>query len=96
VGCAVDKYKARLGNMLDASESRDTPLVSAEPSREFNARELALVQQYSESPSTILGGHENDDLIEVEKVQNVNQLAVLLLFSELAFVLLQAHKGELV
>jgi hypothetical protein len=82
--------------MLDASESRDTPLVSAKPSREFNAGELALVQQYSESPGAILSGHEDDNLVEVEEVQNVDQLAVLLLFSELTFVLLEANKGELV
>jgi hypothetical protein len=82
--------------MLDASECRDTPLVSAKPSREFDAGELAFVQQYSESPCAILSGHEDDNLVEVEEVQNVNQLAVLLLFSELAFVLLEADKGELI
>ena len=70
--------------------------MSAKPSRKFNARELALVQQYSERPGTILSGHEDDNLVEVEEVQNVDQLAVLLLFSKFAFELLKADKGKLV
>ena len=83
--------KARCGNMFDASECRDTPLVSLEPSREFNAWELAFVQQHSESPGTIFCGHEDDNLVEVEKVQNVDQLAVLLFFRKLALVLLETN-----
>jgi hypothetical protein len=82
--------------MFDASESRDTPLVSAEPSRKFNARELALVEQHGKSPGTIFCGHEDDNLVEVEEVQNIDQLAVLLFFSKLALVLLEADKCKLV
>ena len=70
--------------------------MSLEPSREFNAWEFAFVQQHSESPGTIFCGHEDDNLVEVEEVQNVDQLAVLLLFSKFAFELLQADKGKLV
>jgi hypothetical protein len=49
-----------------------------------------------ECPGTILSGHEDDNLVEVEEVQNVDQLAVLLLFSKFAFELLKADKGKLV
>jgi hypothetical protein len=75
---------------------RDTPIMSTEPARELNARKLALVQQHGQSPGTILCGHEDNNLVEVEEVQNVDQLAVLLLFSELALVLLEADQCELV
>ena len=70
--------------------------MSTEPSRELNARKLALVQQDSESPGAILGGHKDDNLVEVEEIQNIDQLAILLLFSKLALVLLEADKRELV
>ena len=70
--------------------------MSTEPARELNARKLALVQQHGQSPGTILCGHEDNNLVEVEEVQNVDQLAVLLLFSKFAFELLQADKGKLV
>ena len=70
--------------------------MSTEPSRELNARKLALVQQDSESPGAILGGHEDDNLVEVEEIQNIDQLAILLLFSKLALVLFEANKRELV
>ena len=70
--------------------------MSTKPSRKFNARELALVQQYSERPGTILSGHEDDNLVEVEEVQNIDKLAVLLFFGKLALVLLEADKCKLV
>jgi hypothetical protein len=70
--------------------------MSTEPSRELNARKLALVQQDSESPGAILGGHEDNNLVKVEEVQNVDQLAILLLLGELALVLLEANQCELV
>ena len=70
--------------------------MSAKPSRKFNARELALVQQHGKGSGTIFRGNEYNNLVEVEEVQNVDQLAVLLLFSKFAFELLQADKGKLV
>jgi len=70
--------------------------MSTKPSREFDARKLALVQQHGKSPSAILCGHKDDNLVEVEEVQNVDQLTILLLFCEFTLELLEANQCQLI
>ena len=86
----------RHGLKFGASECRDTPLMSTKPSRKFNARELALIEQHGEGSGTIFRGNEYNNLVEVEEVQNIDKLAVLLFFGKLALVLLEADKCKLV
>lgn len=57
--------------------------------------EVALVEDLVELRRPLDRVHEDDDLVELERVQQVHQLSVLLLLLELDVVLLQPVEGEL-
>jgi len=57
--------------------------------------ERALVEELVELVATGNGGHEDDDLVELEAIEEIGQLAVLLLLLEVDVVLEQAVESEL-
>lgn len=73
----------------------DLPLLLADTRVNCDTGEVALAQQLVQLVGTLSALDEDDNLVELEVVQKLIQLAVLLLFVELDVVLLQAVEGEL-
>ena len=57
--------------------------------------EVALLQQPIQLVRAGHLGHEDDDLVEVERVEQIIELAILLVFRQLDVVLLEAVEREL-
>jgi len=60
-----------------------------------HGREVALLQQLVELDRALYRLDENDHLVELERVEQLIELTVLLVFSQLDVVLLQAVQREL-
>lgn len=74
---------------------RNLPLLLADTGVDSDTGEVALAQELVELVGTLGALNEDDDLVELQVVQQVVQLAVLLLLAELDVVLLETVKGEL-
>lgn len=71
------------------------PLFLRDAGVDGNGREVALAEELVELGGSESALHEDDDLVELERVEQVVQLPVLLAFGELDVVLLQAVQGKL-
>lgn len=75
--------------------SKLLPLLLAHAGVDRDTREIALAQQLIELIGTESTLDKNDNLVELEAIQELVQLAVLLRFAELDIVLLQTVQSEL-
>jgi hypothetical protein len=78
-----------------ASCQRNLPLLLADTGVDSDTGEVALAQQLVELVGTLGALDEDDNLVELQVVQQVVQLAVLLLLAQLDVVLLETVQGEL-
>ena len=76
-------------------EQGEIPLVHLHLCVDANRREIALGEELVELLRTRNGSHEDDNLVEVERIKQVVQLAVLLCLLELDIVLLETVKRQL-
>jgi len=61
---------------------------------DVDCREVLVLEQLVQRDASLNGFDENDDLVEFERVEEVEQLSVLFLFFELAVVLSETVEGE--
>ena len=75
--------------------SRDIPLLLTNSRVDCSAGEVALAEQPVELSATLSGADEDDDLVELQAVKQIVQLAVLLALIELDVELLETVEREL-
>lgn len=71
------------------------PLLLADTGVHRNTGKVALSQKLVQLVGTLSALHEDDDLVELQVVQQIIELAVLLLLVQFNVVLLQTVEGEL-
>ena len=85
-------------NMLTAKRNerrQDGPLRLLHVGVNAHGRELALLQEVVELNRALVLRDENDHLIELERIQEIGELAIFLLLSQLHVVLDEAVQREL-
>lgn len=78
-----------------SSTTRNQPLLLGHARVDANRREVALDKEFVQLNRPLHRFDKDDDLVELERVQQVVELSVLLCLGQVDVVLLQAVQGEL-